>query len=136
MKHEKDSDRVAVIYIEDEQGRVMMGKRNDSGKWANPGGHIEKGEDPYQGAVRELWEETRLVPKSIKMRAVKWLQDKNMLLYVFDVRCESYNSDASKDPDKECNSWEFVDLIDIVDELDVPLEYNAVVRYHLRDVEI
>lgn len=44
----------------DEQGRVLLQKRGDSGKWGFPGGAIELGETPEEAAVRELKEETGL----------------------------------------------------------------------------
>lgn len=44
----------------DDQGRVLLQRRGDSGKWGFPGGAIELGETPEVAAVRELKEETGL----------------------------------------------------------------------------
>jgi 8-oxo-dGTP pyrophosphatase MutT (NUDIX family) len=128
-----DSRRVAVIYIEDEQGRVLMGKRNDSGKWTSPGGHIETGEEPIEGALRELREETGLVPSSIRLVTAHFVKEPALLLYLYEVRCDKYGCDPSKDPDEEVSSWEFVHLKDVLDSLAVPLERNVVVAYNLRE---
>jgi len=40
--------------------RVLLCQRSDSGKWATPMGHMEKGEDPMDCAYREFYEETNL----------------------------------------------------------------------------
>lgn len=44
----------------DEEGKVLLQKRGDSGKWGFPGGAIELGETPEMAAIRELKEETGL----------------------------------------------------------------------------
>jgi NUDIX domain/ADP-ribosyltransferase exoenzyme len=40
------------------EGRILLMRRTDTGEWAFPAGHIEKGETPSQAAIREVWEET------------------------------------------------------------------------------
>ena len=49
--------RVACCLIRDWKDDILMGKRNDNDKWTTPGGHLDKGECPYEGAIRELKEE-------------------------------------------------------------------------------
>jgi 8-oxo-dGTP pyrophosphatase MutT (NUDIX family) len=51
----------AAVAIYDEQGRVLMGLHADRKVWVLPGGLIEPGELPADGAVRETWEETGLI---------------------------------------------------------------------------
>ena len=51
----------AAAAIYDEQGRVLMGLHADRKIWVLPGGLIEPGEIPADGAVRETWEETGLL---------------------------------------------------------------------------
>ena len=50
----------AVTVIADEEGRVLLAKRCDCGKWGLPGGLMEYGETLEQTAVREAKEETGL----------------------------------------------------------------------------
>ncbi|MFI6061050.1 NUDIX hydrolase [Streptomyces sp. NPDC051286] len=46
----------AVVF--DDEGRVLLGRRSDTGKWALIGGICEPGEQPATTAVREVYEET------------------------------------------------------------------------------
>jgi ADP-ribose pyrophosphatase YjhB (NUDIX family) len=43
-----------------DQGRILLLRRSDNGKWALPGGAIDPGEHPAQALVREVREETGL----------------------------------------------------------------------------
>jgi 8-oxo-dGTP pyrophosphatase MutT (NUDIX family) len=51
----------AAVALYDDQGRVLMGLHADRKIWVIPGGLIEPGETPSDGAVREAWEETGLL---------------------------------------------------------------------------
>ncbi|MEU8761333.1 NUDIX domain-containing protein [Streptomyces sp. NPDC048659] len=46
----------AVVF--DDRGRVLLGRRADTGMWAVIGGIVEPGEQPAACAVREVYEET------------------------------------------------------------------------------
>jgi len=50
----------AAILILDEQNRLLLMKRSDSGCWGPPGGTTEPGEVVEDAARREAWEETGL----------------------------------------------------------------------------
>jgi ADP-ribose pyrophosphatase YjhB (NUDIX family) len=49
---------VSAIVLHPEDGRVLMIKRADNGRWVPPGGVLELDETPEQCAVREVFEET------------------------------------------------------------------------------
>jgi 8-oxo-dGTP pyrophosphatase MutT (NUDIX family) len=51
----------AAVAIQDDDGRVLMGLHADRKIWVVPGGLIEPGETPSDGAVRETFEETGLL---------------------------------------------------------------------------
>lgn len=51
----------ARVLVEDAQGRFLVLRRADDGKWALPAGGLELGESLMQAAARELREETNLV---------------------------------------------------------------------------
>lgn len=44
--------------IIDDDGRILLIRRADNGKWAMPGGALEVGETPAEGVLREALEET------------------------------------------------------------------------------
>ena len=55
--------RVGIGVIVEKGGKVLMGKRRNAhghGSWSFPGGHLEFGETPEEGARREVLEETGL----------------------------------------------------------------------------
>ncbi|MET8748977.1 NUDIX domain-containing protein [Streptomyces sp. NPDC059104] len=55
----------AVVF--DDRGRVLLGRRADTGRWSVVGGIAEPGEQPADTAVREVYEETavRCVPERV-----------------------------------------------------------------------
>jgi 8-oxo-dGTP pyrophosphatase MutT (NUDIX family) len=66
--------RCAVIFISTQKG-VYLSKRIDSSRpffnfWQCPGGKVDNGESPKEGAIRELLEETGL---TISPSRLKWL---------------------------------------------------------------
>lgn len=48
------------VMLANASGHVFVGQRidNDAPAWQMPQGGVDKGEDPRQAALRELWEET------------------------------------------------------------------------------
>ncbi len=48
----------ASAVVIDDQGRILLGKRADSGRWTIPGGGMKPGESISDTAVRETKEET------------------------------------------------------------------------------
>ncbi|MFR9726412.1 NUDIX hydrolase [Streptomyces sp. MS19] len=46
------------MVVHDDAGRVLLGRRADTGRWSIPGGIPEPGEQPALAAVREVLEET------------------------------------------------------------------------------
>ena len=50
----------AVVLIVDEQNRLLLMKRSDSGSWGLPGGAVEPGEVVEDAARREAFEESGL----------------------------------------------------------------------------
>jgi 8-oxo-dGTP diphosphatase len=66
-KKGKDTNRVVAILIENENNDILMGLRNDNNKYANPGGHLKEKENFFDGAQRELKEETGLDAQEIEL---------------------------------------------------------------------
>lgn len=82
---------VVDAAIVDDEGRLLLIRRADTGLWAMPGGGIDMGETPAQGAVREVLEETGLVVEAVGLVGVwdsRLAQATDALqLYMFVVRC-------------------------------------------------
>jgi 8-oxo-dGTP pyrophosphatase MutT (NUDIX family)/ribosomal protein S18 acetylase RimI-like enzyme len=61
---DEHADRVHVttsaILVSDDRRRVLLHKHKRLGLWLQPGGHIDAGELPWDGAAREACEETGL----------------------------------------------------------------------------
>jgi 8-oxo-dGTP pyrophosphatase MutT (NUDIX family) len=51
----------AAGVVLDADGRVLLGRRADTGYWGLPGGIIDPGEEPADAAVREVYEETGVI---------------------------------------------------------------------------
>ncbi|MEU1423165.1 NUDIX domain-containing protein [Kitasatospora sp. NPDC005751] len=51
----------AVSVVFDDDDRVLLIQRADDGRWALPGGILDPGEQPADGAARECLEETGVV---------------------------------------------------------------------------
>lgn len=69
----------ACVVLVDRRGRLLMQERDehpviDPEKWGLCGGHLEPGEDPLTGAVRELDEETGVVLAPADLELVEQLQ--------------------------------------------------------------
>ena len=76
------------MILVDRRGWLLLQERDefpviDPEKWGPPGGHLEPGEDPAEGAARELLEETGVRVDAADLR----------LWQVIDVHHEAYGSD-------------------------------------------
>jgi 8-oxo-dGTP pyrophosphatase MutT (NUDIX family) len=51
----------------DEDGRILLQQRADSGTWCLPGGYVDPNESPHETAVRETQEETGLTVEPVNL---------------------------------------------------------------------
>ncbi|WP_152397781.1 NUDIX hydrolase [Paenibacillus cellulositrophicus] len=58
---------VAGAFVFDKENRVLMQKRSDNGQWGFPGGFMDLGESIQDTARREIYEETGLILKELKL---------------------------------------------------------------------
>jgi len=134
--------RVAAIAIMHDH-HILMGKRRDNGKWTNPGGHLNAGEDPVKGAVREVKEEVGLdldphLLKHLESRIVKKPDGSKIEVhgYRVDLR-EKPATTIVQDPDEEVHRWQWVktdsDFGHIEGNLHVPLTDNVLLTHILKD---
>ena len=54
----------------DEQGRILLVRHREGGLWSVPGGAVEPEELPADGLVREVWEESGLYVKPVRILGV------------------------------------------------------------------
>ncbi len=115
-EREKNTRQVASVAAF-KDGKLLFGLRGDVKKWCMPGGHLNPGEKPSKGAVRELLEETGLKAKSLERLGSAIAGKKNNVQihsYRVDVEGEP---DASKDPDAEFVEFRWVDPDDIPEDI-------------------
>ena len=58
------------VLVWDAQGRVLLVREAETGRWQTVGGSIEPDEDPYSAAVREAREEAGVDVRIDRIRAV------------------------------------------------------------------
>lgn len=65
------------LMLMNADGRIFVGMRNDGPQdaWQMPQGGVDKGEDPRDAALRELWEETGVTADLVEVVAesARWL---------------------------------------------------------------
>lgn len=64
------SPLIGTLSVIIQNRKILLIQRSDNLKWCIPGGHIEVGESPYEGAMRELKEELGIKAKIIRLLAI------------------------------------------------------------------
>lgn len=57
----------ASALILDADGRILLTRRTDNGRWCLPGGAMDAGESVEECCVREVWEETGLHVRLLRL---------------------------------------------------------------------
>lgn len=84
MISETASFNIGVFtIILDEQEHILLCHRRDCDLWNLPGGGLENIEAPWQGAIREVKEETGLDIEIIKLADISSKSDKNVIVFTF-----------------------------------------------------
>jgi 8-oxo-dGTP pyrophosphatase MutT (NUDIX family) len=111
----------AVVF--DADGRVLLVKRADNGRWALVTGILEPGEQPAVGALREVEEETGVIAEAERLLSVTALPlveyvngDRTLYLDV-TFRCRAVSGEARVNDDESVDvGWfaldELPDLLD------------------------
>lgn len=136
---ESEPNMISTVAVVSD-GMLLMGQRNDNGKWTVPGGHAEPGESPLQTAMRELKEEAGLDAPSMEPIGQEVIDsDKSRPpLHVTAFRFavpEGRQADllVHGDPDGEVSQWVWIPIHGglpdyVIDALHVPLERNILMK--------
>lgn len=133
-KVEPDHNRArgASVWVERWDGHVLWGRRRTGGTWTLPGGHLEAGEEPAEGACRELWEEAGLQPDVLyQLGQANGGPDGQFPVFIFKAVAHGEPTSAN-DPDNEVAEWTWRDCSqgvpeDILSNLAHPK--NCVLQY-------
>ncbi len=106
-KSEDFVKRAVVVLTVNSDNRLLFGKRRDNERWSSIAGHLNADEDPAHGAVRELFEEARLVPNALIPLGKR--QVGSTEVHVFKARVDG-NPSNDHDPDKEFSEMKWVDI--------------------------
>ncbi|WP_330177180.1 NUDIX domain-containing protein [Streptomyces sp. NBC_01498] len=107
----------AVVF--DDEGRVLLGRRADTGAWSIVGGIPEPGEDPATTAEREVYEETAVRCKAERVVLVHALPepvtypngDRCQFLDI-TLRCRAVGGEARVNDDESLEvGWFSVDAL-------------------------
>jgi 8-oxo-dGTP diphosphatase len=91
-----------ISIIVNEQDRILLVRRRDSRTLAPPGGGLDLGELPPEGAVRELFEETGIHAKANQLAAVFYWPNKPYPFLILSFLCTAtggqlQDSDETRD---------------------------------------
>ena len=133
---EKDIPHIAVVALLSGD-KVLLGRRVDSGKWTLPGGHVDKGETPYEGALRELEEEAGIAVRSLNLighEVISGNTGRTISIHAYTAEVPLTNPSIKNDPDREMSEWRWVsfdgeELKNLHNARDFALEKLGLVTY-------
>ncbi|MCI3226427.1 NUDIX domain-containing protein [Streptomyces sp. NP-1717] len=107
----------AIVF--DDEGRVLLGRRADTGNWSVVGGISEPGEQPAVTAEREVYEETavrctaeRIVLVQALPRPVTYPNGDQCQYLDITVRCRATGGEARVNDDESLEvGWFSVDAL-------------------------
>ncbi|MFF1476980.1 NUDIX domain-containing protein [Streptomyces sp. NPDC058301] len=111
----------AVVF--DDEGRVLLARRVDTGEWSIVGGIPEPGEQPAETAVREVYEETavRCVVERVvlvdALRPVTYPNGDRCQFMDICLKCRVIGGEARVNDDESLEvGWFSVDALPALDE--------------------
>ena len=127
-----------TAYVEDDAGRILLGRRADSGEWAPVYGIVDPGEEPADAAAREVMEETGIaveVEQLVRVRSQKdmTIYDNGDQVQYLDLMflCRPISDDADTDAPYVADD----ESLDVgwfaPDELPSPLATSALERFEV-----
>ncbi len=113
--------RVGLTAMIVRNGKILLGERFNTetanGMLAYPGGRMDYGEDPEDGVIREIFEETGLIVSKGTMRYLTFKneffpdENKHYVSLIF-VATKFEGEPEVKEPEK-CKGWDWYDPFDL-----------------------
>ena len=100
-----------LCYIEKDGAYLMLHrtkKENDENhdKWLGIGGKFEDGESPHDCIIREIKEETALIPRSVRYRGIiTFVSNEYGTEYMHLFTCDEFYGELRKDCDEGDLCW-------------------------------
>jgi len=122
----KNRPLVGVAAIVFKDNKILLGKRNNShgdGCWQFPGGHLEFEEEIKACAEREVFEETGLTIKNIKIGPYTndiFEKERKHYITLFVISEYSSGEVTLKEPEK-CSEWEWFEWGNLPKPLFLPI---------------
>jgi len=121
-----------LVFIERDEDILLIhkNKRDSYGfsKLNGLGGHIEKGEEPFEAAKREIFEESGLIVEEMNLVAIIFIEigtNPGILLFVFNAK---YPGGALKKSDEGDLVWikrtSIKETVDLVKDIQFLLELS------------
>ena len=80
--------------------KVLLCKRNNEGSlpgaWSIPAGKINNGESPYDGAIREFYEETNIKPETKLKLVIRTVMPTNIAFDFFKIALQTVEENIKK----------------------------------------
>ena len=129
---------VGVLVIENE--RVLLGKRHPDlvggGHWCVPMGRLEYGEAIRDCGLRELWEESSLIAREIRVLSVHNVILPTSHYLTFSLLAIDISGEAQAKSPLEITEWGWFSLDDLPEPLFYPVgEMIAVYREQETDID-
>ena len=111
--HNDTDDTGGVLYYWNDKVLLCLGSR--AGTWNVPKGHIQIGEEPLAGSVREFTEETQIVLNGIPELVKTYKKDDGGEFYLYVLKGRTkFNARI----DHEHNDWGYFNVNDLPEPID------------------
>lgn len=122
---EKKYPRIGLgVMIQNEKGEVLIGERiasHGAGEWSFPGGHLEFGETMFEGAQREVREETGLETTQFELISIademRYLKSDGKHYVNIGIKADYSGGEPKNLEPEKCAGWQWFSL----DNLPLPL---------------